>query len=120
MEAAVRDASVRVAEQLGPLQRELSYSRALAAELRARGHVVSVEHPVPVSYVASDGFRVPIGTERADLVVDNKMVIEAKIGAALPAAAEIQAGRYCATLGLETGFVVAFSREGGAQTWRVR
>jgi len=118
MEATLREASGRVAAQLGPLQREVVYSRALAAELRARNHVVSVEHPVPVIYVASDGFGVPVGTERADIVVDNKTVVEAKIGAALPAAAATQAARYCATLGLHDGFVIAFSREGGAQTWR--
>ena len=119
MEAALREASEAVAAQLGPLQRELVYARALAAEMRARGHVVSVEHPVPVVYVASDGFEVPVGTERADMVVDNKAVVEAKIGAALPAAGSVQATRYCATLGIRDGFVVAFSRAGGAQTWRV-
>ena len=98
MEAVVTEAVAKVVAQLGPTHREAVYQRALAAELRARGHVVALEAPVPITYVATDGFPHPVGTERADLTIDLKHVLELKVG---PADGAPQAARYAATLKME-------------------
>ena len=108
MEAVVNEALERVVTQLGFMHREAVYQRALGAELRARGHVVALEAPVPITYLASDGFPHPVGTERADIVVDMKYVIELKVGAAN---GEAQALRYAKTLNL-TAFTACISKTG--------
>lgn len=108
METIVNEAMAKVIGQLGPNHREAVYQRALGAELRARGHVVALEAPVPITYVASDGFPHPVGTERADLVVDLKHVIELKVGTAN---GEPQAARYAATLNLQA-IVINVQRNG--------
>lgn len=72
------------------------------------GHVVGLEVPVPITYVASDGFAHPVGTERADLTVDLQYVIELKVG---PANGSFQATRYAATLKL-VPLVVNIKRTG--------
>ena len=113
MDDSLAHASARVAAQLGPLQREAAYQRALAAELRAVGCVVSVEHPVVVMYTPIDGVAVPVDSLRADLVVDGKAVVECKVALTVTADAKAQARRYATTLGL-TPYVVAFRRSGGA------
>ena len=111
MEFALTDAATRVLNQLGPMHRECVYAKALAAELAARGHHVSVEHPVVVSYTASDGYACVVATERADIVVDTKVVVEVKVAHSVSDAAMLQAGRYATTLKYDVGFVVAFSRQ---------
>lgn len=108
METIVNEALARVVGQLGSNHREAVYQRALAAELRSRGHVVALEVPVPINYVATDGFPHPVGTERADLVVDLKYVIELKVGTAN---GEPQASRYAQTLQLDA-IVINIQRNG--------
>ena len=107
VEAVLRIAATRVSSQLGSLHREAVYQRALAAELRANGYVVSVEHPVPITYTDSAGHVHPLATERADLVVDNTAVIEIKVAENTSAAACDQARRYGAALSMAP-FVVTF------------
>ena len=87
------------------------YAKALAAELAARGYHVSVEHPVVVTYTASDGYACAVATERADIVVDTKAVVEVKIADSVTDAAVMQVGRYAATLKYNVGFAIAFSRQ---------
>ncbi len=108
----LEEACARVAVKLGPLHREVVYQKALAAELRAHGHCVSVEAPVPIVYTPSDGMPVIVAVERADLVVDQKLVIEVKVAATVTTDARIQAERYGAALNMVAA-VVAFGRQGG-------
>lgn len=68
------DAAYAVHVTLGPGLLESVYEMALSHELRKRGFRVERQVPIPVEY---DGQRVDEGF-RADLVVENKVVVELK------------------------------------------
>lgn len=59
---------------LGPGLLETVYQAALAYELQKRGHSVSVERGIPAYY---DEVKLDLGF-RADIVVDNKVIVECK------------------------------------------
>jgi GxxExxY protein len=71
----VLDAAFTVHTALGPGLLEAAYKACLLAELRARGHFVETEVPVPVVYrgekLADVGYRI-------DLLVERELVIEIK------------------------------------------
>ena len=68
------DACVKVHRLLGPGLLESVYERVLAYELKKRGLQVESQVPIPVSY---EGVPFEIGF-RADLVVDNCIIVELK------------------------------------------
>ncbi len=68
------DAAMKVHSVLGPGLLESAYEACLAQELRIRGHHVLVQVPIPVVY---EGIRVDVGY-RADLLVDNAVIVEIK------------------------------------------
>jgi GxxExxY protein len=68
------DAAVSVHTKLGPGLLESVYARILAHELGKRGLSVESEVPVPVVY---DGLKFEEGF-RADLIVENSIVVELK------------------------------------------
>lgn len=70
----VVDAAVRVHRELGPGLLETVYEVVLAYELRRKGVRVERQVPIPVEYGTirfDEGFR-------ADLIVENKVVVELK------------------------------------------
>ena len=79
---------------------------ALWIELEKRGHRVEREVPVPVYY---DG--IIVGTYRADLVVDGKVIVEVKSEAALTGIHVRQLRNYLAGTEFEVGLVVVFGLE---------
>ncbi len=68
------DAAMSVHRGLGPGLLESVYTVVLAHELRKRGHEVAVEVPVPIVW---EGVRLEVGF-RADLIVDDLVVVELK------------------------------------------
>jgi GxxExxY protein len=68
------DAAYRVHTKLGPGLLESVYETVLAHELRKRGLSVERQKPIPIIY---DDIQLDEGF-RADLVVDNKVIIELK------------------------------------------
>jgi GxxExxY protein len=70
----VVDAAFQVHTRLGPGLLESVYEVALAHELRKRGHRVERQMAIPVQY---DGIRFDEGF-RADLIVDNALILELK------------------------------------------
>ena len=70
----VVDAAMRVHSALGPGLLESAYVACLAYELRRRGFSVSVQHPLPIVY---EDVRIKLGY-RADLLVDDVVVVELK------------------------------------------
>jgi GxxExxY protein len=68
------DAAYKVHETLGPGLLETVYSMALPHELTKRGLKVVVDQPIPVFY---DGVHLADGF-RADLVVEDKVIVEIK------------------------------------------
>ena len=82
---------------------ESIYSAALERELVARGHTVSREHAVRVTYKGEE-----IGFQRVDMIVDEKLVIEIKSTAGLAQAAERQLMNYLRGTNLEVGLLLHF------------
>jgi GxxExxY protein len=68
------DSAFRVHKTLGPGLLETVYQAALAHELTKRGLKIQLERGIPAEY---DGVRLELGF-RADLIVENKVIIECK------------------------------------------
>ena len=79
------------------------YVLALERELHARGHSVGREVAVDVLYKGE-----VLGAQRLDLVVDGRLVVEAKSTRELHPAALRQAYNYLRATGLRTGLVLHF------------
>lgn len=102
---AIRGAAFDVYNELGPGLLESIYQKALVMELEARGHQVNPEKSVKVFYKGIDlnmGFR-------ADLVVDNQVLIELKsIDSILPVHKK-QLLTYLRVTGLSLGLLINFN-----------
>jgi GxxExxY protein len=70
----VVDAAYKIHVQFGPGLLESAYEAMLAHELRKRGLQVTQQQPIPVVY---EGVRLEVGY-RADLVVEDKVIVELK------------------------------------------
>ena len=79
---------------------------ALMIELERRGHRVEREVPIPVHYEG-----IIVGTFRADLVVDGRIVVEVKAEAALTGVHQRQLRNYLAGSEYEVGIVVVYGIE---------
>jgi GxxExxY protein len=96
----------RVYNTLGFGSLEQLYSVALERELVARGHRVSRELSVRVVYQGE-----PLGTQRLDLVVDERLVIEVKSTKDLHKSAARQLYNYLRATNLEVGLLLHFGPE---------
>ncbi|MFN2601578.1 MAG: GxxExxY protein [Gemmatimonadaceae bacterium] len=85
---------------------EHTYSRAMAAELEARGHHVAREVSVEITYKGQS-----IGRQRLDLVVDKKVIVEVKANFQLHPSAIRQVYSYLRGSGLEVGLLLHFGPE---------
>lgn len=85
---------------------EQVYTTALERELRARGHVVDREVWVPVFYKGD-----LISRQRIDMVVDERLVVEAKSTQDLHKFAPRQVYNYLRATRLEVGLLVHFGPE---------
>lgn len=79
------------------------YVRAMAEELRARGHCVAHEVAVRVMYKERS-----LGLQRLDLIVDDSLVVEAKASAELHKAASRQLYNYLRATNLRVGLLLHF------------
>ncbi len=70
----VVDAAVKIHTALGPGLLESVYEAVLAKELESRGFTVTRQEAVPIEYA---GFKFDEGF-RADLIVENKVILELK------------------------------------------
>ena len=86
---SIIDAFYEVYNTLGFGFLEHVYKAALQRELLARGHLVAREMSVVVRYKGE-----PLVSQRLDMVVDDKVVIELKSTATLPAGAKRQLHNY--------------------------
>jgi len=106
------DCAYKVRKRLGPGLLENVYQAALAYELRQRGLKIAVERGIPVEY---DGVRLNVGF-RADIIVENKVIIECKaIDALAPIHSRILLTYLRLTdihLGLLINFNVEYFKEG--------
>jgi GxxExxY protein len=85
---------------------EQIYASALEVELTARGHRVGREVEVVIRY---DG--VPIGRQRLDMIVDDRVIVEIKSSERLHKDAGRQLYNYLRATSLEVGLLLHFGRE---------
>ncbi len=82
---------------------EKVYENALTLELKQRGLQVEQQAPVLVYYAGQ-----PIGKYFADLLVENKVIVELKTAEAIGAAHEAQLLNYLRATGIEVGLILNF------------
>jgi len=95
--------AMTVHKALGPGYLESVYENALAHELRKAGLAVECQQPLRVLY---DG--IVVGDFVADMVVDDRVVVENKAVQAIAPAHEAQLVSYLTTTGIEVGLLLNF------------
>jgi GxxExxY protein len=101
---AIIGAMFEVHKVLGAGFLERNYANALAIELRFRG--IAVERNVPFDVLYRG---VVVGRYFADLVVDQRVIVETKVAKAIDAVHRAQLLNYLRASGLEVGLVLNFS-----------
>lgn len=100
----IRGAVFEVSRELGAGFLEKVYENALANELRLRGCRVEQQRPVPVRYKNEI-----VGEYFADLVVEERILIEIKAAALLRPEHEAQLLHYLKATGIRLGMLVNFT-----------
>jgi GxxExxY protein len=96
-------AAVEVHKVLGPGFLESVYQRALAHELGLKHVAFKTKVPLPVQYKD-----LTIGEYEADLVVEDRIIVELKAASLLVAAHIAQAHHYLAATGLRVALLLNF------------
>jgi len=99
-------AAMKVHSTLGPGFLESVYQNALIWELRKNGLKAEAERPITVRY---DGEIV--GAFAADVLVNDKVIVELKVGLAIAKAHEVQLVNYLVATGLDEGLLLNFGAE---------
>lgn len=99
------DAAFKIHTTLGPELLESVYEIVLAHELEKRGLGVRVQQPMPVIY---ENVRLEIGF-RADIVVENKVVIEVKSVEMIAPVHPKQLRTYLRLMNLKLGLLINFN-----------
>jgi len=103
---AVLDAAFRAHTKLGAGLFESVYEAALAKELRKLGHAVERQKPVPVIY---DGELLDEVAFRADLIVENLVLIELKSVSEVSELFKKTTWNYLRLIPLQLGFLINFN-----------
>ena len=99
-------AAMKVHSTLGPGFLESVYQNALIWELCKRGFKAEAERPITVRY---DGEIV--GAFAADLLVNDKVIVELKVSLAIAKVHEVQLVNYLVATGLDEGLVLNLGTE---------
>lgn len=99
------DIAIRVHREMGPGLMETVYETVLAHELRQQGLLVERQVPVTIDYL---GIRFEEGF-RADLIVENKVILELKCVERLNNAHKKQLLTYLRLTGMKLGYLLNFS-----------
>jgi GxxExxY protein len=102
--ALVVDAAYRLHTGLGPGIFEIVYEVLLAHELRKHGYFVERQVPVPITW---EGIKFDEGF-RADLIIDNCVIVEVKSIAALDAVHSKQVLTYLRLMDKRLGLLINF------------
>ena len=95
--------AMKVHSKLGPGFLESVYQNALALELRHAGIKVEQEKPVSVLYEGE-----PVGAFMADMLVDERLIIETKAIQALAKVHEVQLVNYLVATQIDEGLLLNF------------
>ena len=101
---AIQGCVFEVYKQLGCGFLEKVYEKALLAELELQGLRAEAQVPVTVQYKS-----VMVGEYFADIVVENRVILELKAQQKLPQASRAQLLNYLKATGLHLGMLVNFS-----------
>ncbi|WP_428609832.1 GxxExxY protein [Sedimenticola sp.] len=99
------DGAVRIHRELGPGLLETVYEISLAHELRQRGLLVKRQVPIAIEYRGTrfdEGFR-------ADLIIEDKVIVELKCVEKLTNAHKKQLLTYLRLSGIKLGYLMNFS-----------
>ena len=106
IEEIIRQSAYEVRLSLAPGYLESVYSNALIFELQERGLNVQKELPIHVTYK-----NVVVGEFRADIVVEDAVIIELKSVTNLLPIHEAQLVNYLVATGKEVGFLINYGGE---------
>lgn len=95
--------AMKVHRTLGPGFLESVYQKSLAFELTQTGFRIDAEKPIKVRYEG-----LVVGDFVADLLVDDRLIIELKAVQALTTAHEVQTVNYLAATGLDDALLLNF------------
>ena len=102
----VMDCAGRIRRCLGPGYLESVYKNAMIVELKKNGLSYEIEKPISVFY--DD---VLVGDFKADIVVEEILILELKAVQILHMAHEIQLVNYLTVTGIDDGLLVNFGSE---------
>lgn len=85
---------------------ESVYEKCLLIELKHEGLSALSQHPITVKY--NDQV---VGEFAADIIVENKVILELKSGTKLVKAHEVQLVNYLAATGIDVGLLINFGPE---------
>lgn len=102
----VMGCAVNIRRQLGAGYLESVYKNAMLIELKKNGLAFEVEKPICVYY---DGLMV--GDFKADIVVENMLILELKAVQTLHVAHEVQLVNYLTATGVDNGLLINFGSE---------
>ena len=99
----IMDSVKTIRRQLGPGYLESVYKNAMIVELRKRNISYEVERPIRVLYD-----NVVVGEFKADIIVENRLILELKAIQSLCVANEIQLVNYLTATGIDDGLLINF------------
>ena len=98
------DAAISIHRQIGPGLLETVYEAILAKELEKRGLKIERQKPIPIKF---DGMKFEEGF-RADIIVENKVILELKSIEKINPAHKKQVLTYLKLSGLKLGYLMNF------------
>ena len=102
----IKDAAYEVRLNLAPGFLESVYQNALICELRSRGLKAEKEVPIPVKY---KGY--VVGDFRADILVNDSVIIELKSVREITTLHEAQLVNYLIATGTDYGYLINYGSE---------
>jgi GxxExxY protein len=103
LSGAIIGIAMEILNELKPGLDEVLYERAMAIELRRRGHTVAVQNSFPVFYQ-----RELIGSLVPDLIVDESIIVDPKVVSAFSETHVAQMLGYLNITGLELALLLNF------------
>ncbi len=110
---AVLDCANNVRKALGPGFLEKVYENALAIELQEAGLEFVQQFPISISYRENI-----IGEYVADMLIENKLILELKAVKDITPAHEAQLVNYLTATGIDDGLLINFGNENKIQIKR--
>lgn len=102
----IKDCAKEVRAHLTPGFEENVYKNALYLELKDHGLEVKTEIPIKVTYKGRE-----VGNYRADMIIEERVIVELKAINALTTMHEIQLANYLTATGIDDGLLINFGSD---------